>query len=112
ACFARTNVAYGLHPAYGIGHRNQFNAFNLVDDCMEVFRPVIDLWVCMTVEESDYLTREMKQNLSRRLSAKINIGRQNQTVLNAIDIYIQSFIKAMNNNDVNILVYPHDGIAI
>ncbi|HJV17382.1 MAG TPA: type II CRISPR-associated endonuclease Cas1, partial [Bacillales bacterium] len=95
ACFARTIVAYGLHPAFGIGHRNQFNAFNLVDDCMEVFRPVIDLWVGMCVENAEYLDREMKQLLIRRLSSKINIGGQNQTVLNAIDLFIQSFIKAM-----------------
>src|SRR5699024_9114835 len=44
ACVARAIVAYGLHPAFGIGHRNQFNAFNLADDCMEVFRPIVDLW--------------------------------------------------------------------
>lgn len=112
ACFARTIVAYGLHPAYGIGHRNQFNAFNLVDDCMEVFRPVIDLWVSMTVDEAEYLDREMKQQLIRRLSAKINIGGQNQTVLNAIDLFVQSFIKAMNQKDTEMLVYPKDGIAI
>lgn len=112
ACVARTVVAYGLHPALGIGHRNQFNAFNLVDDCMEVFRPVIDLWVCMTVRDSEYLDREMKQNLIRRLSAKINIGGQKQTVLNAIDLFIQSFIKAMNNKDTDLLVYPNDGIAV
>ncbi|MEQ6389167.1 type II CRISPR-associated endonuclease Cas1 [Bacillaceae bacterium S4-13-58] len=112
ACLARTIVAYGLHPAYGIGHRNQFNAFNLADDCTEIFRPIIDLWVKMAVTEEDYLSIEMKQNLIRRLSAKIMIGNQRQTVLNAIDLFIQSFIKAMNNKDINLLVYPKDGIAI
>lgn len=112
ACVARTIVAYGLHPAYGIGHHNQFNAFNLVDDCMEVFRPIMDLWVVLTVKDQDLLTREMKQNLVGRLSAKIRIGGQNQTVLNAIDLYIQSFIKAMNNEDLDLLLYPADGIAI
>lgn len=112
ACFARTIVAYGLHPAFGIGHRNQFNAFNLVDDCMEVFRPVIDLWVRMTVENSEYLDLEMKQQLIRRLSAKILIGDQRQTVLNAIDIFVQSFIKAMNNDNIEMLVYPKDGVTI
>src|SRR5699024_9297073 len=71
ACIARTIVAYGLHPSFGVGHRNQFNAFNLVDDCMEVFRPIIDVWVAMAVQQEDYLTLEMKQLLIRRLSAKI-----------------------------------------
>lgn len=112
ACLARTVVAYGLHPSFGIGHRNQFNAFNLVDDCMEVFRPIIDLWVAMSTNESEYLDTERKQLLIRRLSAKVNIGDQKQTVLNAIDLFVQSFIKAMNNKDLDNLVYPQDGIAL
>ncbi|MGM8216804.1 type II CRISPR-associated endonuclease Cas1 [Bacillaceae bacterium W0354] len=112
ACVARTVVAYGLHPAFGVGHRNQFNAFNLVDDCMEVFRPIIDLWVAMTVEKEDYLTWETKQLLIRRLSAKVLIDGQRQTVLNAIDLFVQSFIKSMNENNDKFLVYPENGITI
>lgn len=112
ACVARTIVAYGLHPSFGIGHRNQFNAFNLVDDCMEVFRPIIDFWVVMTIEEDDYLTWETKQLLIRRLSAKILINGQRQTVLNAIDLFVQSFIKSLNENNNNLLVYPENGIAL
>lgn len=112
SCVARTIVAYGLHPAFGIGHRNQFNAFNLVDDCMEIFRPIIDLWVYLTSEESEYLDQEKKQQLVRRLSAKVLIGNQKQTVLNAIDLYVQSFIKAMNRQDISQLLYPSDGIAL
>lgn len=113
ACVARSVVAHGLHPAFGIGHRNQFNAFNLVDDCMEVFRPVIDFWVAMTIKnENDYLTWEIKQQLIRRLSSKILIDGQRQTVLNAIDLFVQSFIKAMNENNDKLLVYPEDGVAV
>src|SRR5690606_3103987 len=113
ACVARSVVAHGLHPAFGIGHRNQFNAFNLVDDCMEVLRPVIDFWVAMTIkDENDYLTWETKQQLIRRLSSKILIDGQRQTVLNAIDLFVQSFIKAMNENNDKLLVYPEDGVAV
>lgn len=112
ACVARSVVAHGLHPSLGVGHRNQFNAFNLVDDCMEVFRPVIDFWVATSMEREDYLTWEIKQSLIRRLSAKILIDGQRQTVLNAIDIFIQSFIKAMNEEDESLLVYPENGIAL
>lgn len=112
SCVARAVTAHGLHPALGVGHRNQYNAFNLVDDCMEVFRPVIDLWVVLTIKEDDYLTRELKQQLIARLSSKINIGGQKQTVLNSIDLFVQSFIKAMNNRDIDLLIYPTDGIAI
>jgi CRISP-associated protein Cas1 len=112
ACVARTIVAYGLHPAFGIGHRNQFNAYNLADDCMEVFRPLIDFWVYLTIQDNDFLDREKKQQLIGRLSAKIDMGGQKQTVLNAIDLFVQSFIKAMNHKNLDLLVYPQNGIAI
>jgi CRISP-associated protein Cas1 len=32
----------GLHPTFGIHHRNKYNAFALADDLMEPFRPFVD----------------------------------------------------------------------
>ncbi|WAA09860.1 type II CRISPR-associated endonuclease Cas1 [Fervidibacillus albus] len=112
ACFARSVVAHGLHPSFGIGHRNQFNAFNLVDDCMESFRPIIDFWVYMIMNDAEYLDRERKQALIGKLHNKVQIGGQKQTVLNAIDLFVQSFIKAMDTKNLNLLTYPENGIAI
>jgi len=45
ATVARALVAAGLHPALGLHHRNQYNAFALADDVMEPFRPLVDLAV-------------------------------------------------------------------
>jgi len=42
---ARAIMAAGLHPSLGLAHVNRKNAFALVDDCMEPFRPVVDLFV-------------------------------------------------------------------
>lgn len=42
---ARAIFASGLHPAIGIHHSNQENAFCLVDDLMEPFRPIVDFMV-------------------------------------------------------------------
>ena len=41
-----------LEPALGIHHHSQLNAFNLADDIMEVFRPVVDLCVYQMQEKS------------------------------------------------------------
>jgi len=43
---ARAVVAAGLHPALGIQHSNRYNAFSLVDDLMEPYRPLVDRAVC------------------------------------------------------------------
>lgn len=42
AALARSLVGYGLLPALGLHHSSTQNAFNLVDDLIEPFRPVLD----------------------------------------------------------------------
>lgn len=39
----------GLFPAFGIFHRNRYNAFPLADDVMEPYRPYVDELVCRAV---------------------------------------------------------------
>lgn len=45
AAVCRALVAAGLNPCFGIHHHSHVNAFQLVDDLMEPFRPLIDLTV-------------------------------------------------------------------
>jgi CRISP-associated protein Cas1 len=42
AAVARAICAAGLHPTFGLHHRNQYDAFCLADDLMEPFRPLVD----------------------------------------------------------------------
>ncbi|WP_051258576.1 type II CRISPR-associated endonuclease Cas1 [Atopococcus tabaci] len=110
---ARTIVAYGLQPSFGIGHYNQYNAFNLADDLIEPFRPIIDLWVSILMTKDSYLDKQTKQKLIHLVSSnKILIGNQKQTIPNAIEILVQTFIKGMNENNPDLLVYPANGIAL
>lgn len=110
---ARTIVAYGLQPSFGIGHYNQYNAFNLADDLIEPFRPVIDLWISIMCQEDTYLDLKTKQKIVHLISNnKLLIGNQKQTILNAIELLVQSFIKGMNENNTELLVYPANGISL
>ncbi len=42
AAVARALMGSGLLPAFGIFHRNRYNAFPLADDIMEPYRPYVD----------------------------------------------------------------------
>jgi CRISPR-associated protein Cas1 len=46
AATARAVLGAGLHPTIGLAHANRGNAFSLVDDLMEPFRPIVD-WVVL-----------------------------------------------------------------
>ena len=42
AAVSRSLMGSGLFPAFGIYHRNRYNAFPLADDIMEPYRPYVD----------------------------------------------------------------------
>lgn len=65
---ARAIMASGLHPSLGIAHSSRANAFQLVDDCLEPFRPMVDLLVSDLVQEGvEELDRDAKAELARVL---------------------------------------------
>lgn len=66
AIVARSLVASGLLPTFGIHHRNKYNAYCLADDVMEPYRPFVDKLVCNIVAEETNigeLTQEIKFRL-------------------------------------------------
>lgn len=45
AALARNLVAYGFITAFGLHHRSEQNSFNLADDFIEPFRPLLDAYL-------------------------------------------------------------------
>ena len=60
AITARSLVASGLLPTFGIHHHNKYNAYALADDIMEPYRPYVDGVVRDLVEK--YYSEEWEEN--------------------------------------------------
>ena len=76
AAVARALMGSGLFPAFGIFHRNRYNAFPLADDIMEPYRPfvdeiVFDLWANGERE----LTKQIKADLIHILYVDTRFGK-------------------------------------
>lgn len=99
AQFARVISGYGLNPMIGIFHRNEYNQFNLVDDLMEPFRQIIDIWVYKNLRDKDFLTYEYRLSLVNLLNSKIQYGKEKCTVSNAIDKFVNGFIKCIEEKN-------------
>ena len=54
AIIARSLVATGLLPTFGIHHHNKYNAYTLADDIMEPYRPYVDE-IVYSILETYYL---------------------------------------------------------
>lgn len=67
ACVARGISSAGLHPSFSLHHKNPQNPFNLVDDLMEPFRPIVDLMLRQQYVDGDSieeLTGPVKSSLA------------------------------------------------
>lgn len=90
AAIARYLAAYGFEPCLGIHHRSELNAFNLADDLIEPFRPLVDLYASQQENiESEQLPKAVRQDLVGLLSANIMMGKEKVKVSNAIESVVQ-----------------------
>lgn len=76
AAVARSLMGSGLFPAFGIFHRNRYNAFPLADDIMEPYRPYVDEIVFnLYANGEDKLTKDVKTKLLRVLFTDTIFGK-------------------------------------
>ncbi len=95
AAVARALVGSGLYPAFGIFHRNRYNAFPLADDVMEPYRPFVDEVVYSLSQEDENidLDKNVKSRLLRVLFADVIIGRMTRPLEVALSLTTASMVK-------------------
>ena len=60
----RSVLSAGLWPGLGVFHHGRANAFNLADDIIEPFRPVVDYSITCLPSDADLTSREVKHHLA------------------------------------------------
>ncbi|MEG9500183.1 type II CRISPR-associated endonuclease Cas1 [Mannheimia indoligenes] len=106
---ARSLVLYGWLPTLGIFHHSELNPFNLADDFIEPFRPLVDLqvWDLWRQDKlSDSLTPHTKQKLVGLLHYQLRFQEQTFNTLAAIDRTVGSFQAAIAQQDPSLLKLP------
>ena len=107
AAVARALIGSGLYPAFGVFHKNRYNAFPLADDVMEPYRPFVDeivyhLYFDRAVNE---LGNNSKGALLRLLFTDVRIGKVTRPLENALSMTTSSLMK-MLKGDNDKLVLP------
>jgi CRISPR-associated protein Cas1 len=91
---ARGLVAHGLHPTVGLFHDSEQNAFNLADDVIEPFRPLVDLHVIRhpAATEGDLIPAD-KTGLVALLNVDVAMPQGRMSVLSAIEYAVESLVR-------------------
>ena len=98
-------VAKGYIANIGIFHKGKQNMFNLSDDIIEVFRPIVDDYVYNTMRDEILFKQEHREKLIQLTNKKILIDSRKQTVANAINQYLDSIFNYLDG-ETNRVLFP------
>jgi CRISPR-associated protein Cas1 len=87
----RSLAAHGFIAAIGIAHAPKAGSFALADDVMEPLRPWIDRELRQFVQGGKRPMQEWMRQAVSVLQLEVSINRNKMRLLNAIDVYVQSF---------------------
>lgn len=95
---ARNLVMHGLEPCLGIFHHSELNQFNLADDLMEPFRPLVDLFTARYADDSDNLTPRQKQQLFNLTNYVMLQDGRRYRMITAIGRMVESYSRILQGN--------------
>lgn len=92
AYISRTISLYGFETSLGIHHKSELNNYNLADDIIEPFRPVVDLYVCRYLSQTENFGTAQKAELLRLLNAAMMIDNKKYSMANCMELLIQNIV--------------------
>lgn len=87
---ARSLVAAGFHPTFGIHHDSQLNAFNLADDLIEPYRAIVDIVAHENIGSNIQLSPNERKAMAHVLHNACMINGVKVNILSAIDMMVES----------------------
>ncbi len=88
---ARTLVCYGFETSLAIFHHSELNNFNLADDLIEPYRPIVDLFTAQNIMDKDGdLTPALKQQLFGLLSMSVMQSGEKHSITYAVERTVKS----------------------
>lgn len=101
-------VSLGYNPSLGINHKSEYNYFNLADDYIEPYRPIVDLYVynILLHSEEDFLTCSIKRELVNILNYKVIYDGVEQKIKNSIILYLQNMFSFIETGDYSRIKFP------
>ncbi len=109
ACIGRALVAGGFLPTRGVHHKSQLNGWNLADDLMEPYRPLVDQWVVALAQQEAWgseLTVENRQQLVALLNQPVRIADETLSMLTACEVTVESLVRASRDRLPSLLRLP------
>lgn len=106
AGMARAIMGTGLYPAFGLFHKNRYNAFPLADDLMEPYRPYVDYIVYeLCLENKLELDIESRRRLNHVMFLDTSFGSLTRPLEIGLSLTTASFSRCLAGEE-KMIVFP------
>lgn len=107
AAIKRSIAIHGLEGSLGINHHSIENSYNLADDIIEPFRPMIDEFVYTSIYESQStFDKTVKREFYTILLKTCIIDNRVLSINDSIEVFINSLIRCISRNNSTKLLLP------
>lgn len=110
---ARAIAARGLITEIGINHHSELNQYNLVDDLIESFRPLVDNYILSKVacyhvgdENDSSLSKDDRHSIIDIMNQYGIMIDRRYTIKHLTEMVVESFMNAISKDDVEQFVLP------
>ncbi|MCD8025738.1 MAG: type II CRISPR-associated endonuclease Cas1 [Clostridiales bacterium] len=101
---AKYLVVYGYEPSLGLFHKSTLNNFNLADDLIEPYRPLVDLFVRKYAMQDEELTTARKAQLVNLLTMDVISNNKIFACAKAVDNTVQSLTSVLTEKTENLIL--------
>ena len=101
-------IACGYIPTLGICHKSEYNQFNLADDLIEVFRPIIDYYIAILLDNTkeEFLTPTLKGDLVNILNERVLYKNNSYKIHSVIRVFLQDIFAFLDTGDLAKVNFP------
>lgn len=103
---ARSLVAAGFHPTFGIDHDSQINAFNLADDLIEPCRAIVDIVAHDNIGSNVQLSKNERRAIAHVLHNACMMDGVKVNLMSAIDMMVESLKRIILDKSNEKLMLP------
>lgn len=108
SAFSKEIALHGLHPGIGVHHRSGRNAFRLVDDLMEPYRPLVDYVAFLAVDKGIVEVSKHTKHLMLQLCYEPIFHDQGwgRSVSSAIRLSVRSYLERLKDGKGGYVAVP------
>ena len=106
---SRDLSAAGFNCALGVWHDNKFNPYNLCDDLIEPFRPIIDMAIKSLLEgrDDEYISPELKRLIINLFDVEYILYKETLSSIRKVTkLYVIDFKRAMFTESLEKVYFP------